>query len=87
MHEGGETDIRATYCAVAVAYLTSTLDDDMVQGIAEHIGKCQSAYEGGIGACPGAEAHGGYTYCALPLFASSKTLDMTLMDTWIWQDR
>lgn len=65
MHDGGETDIRAVYCAVAVAYLTSVLDDDLAQGIAEHIGKCQSGYEGGIGACPGAEAHGGYTYCAV----------------------
>ena len=64
MHDGGETDIRATYCAIAVAYLTNTLDDDLVQGVVEHMGKCQSGYEGGIGACPGAEAHGGYTYCA-----------------------
>lgn len=64
MHDGGEADIRATYCAIAVAYLTNILDEDMVKGVVEHIGKCQSGYEGGIGACPGAEAHGGYTYCA-----------------------
>lgn len=75
MHDRGETDIRATYCAVAVAYLTNTLDDDMVRGIAEHIGRCQSKYEGGIGACPGAEAHGGYTYCATATLCILKDSD------------
>ena len=64
MHDGGEADIRATYCAVAVAYLTNTLDEDLARDVVKHIGRCQSGYEGGIGACPGAEAHGGYTYCA-----------------------
>jgi protein farnesyltransferase subunit beta len=33
--------------------------------IADYIWSCQSIWEGGFGGEPGAEAHGGYTYCAI----------------------
>lgn len=64
MHDDGEVDLRACYCALGVAYLTNTLTQELVSGVKEYIMRCQS-WEGGFGACQGAEAHGGYTYCGL----------------------
>ena len=37
---------------------------ELSAGTAEWIARCQT-YEGGIGATPGEEAHGGYTFCGL----------------------
>jgi protein farnesyltransferase subunit beta len=48
----------------AVATLCNILDDDLTEGAAEWVASCQT-YEGGIGATPGEEAHGGYTFCGL----------------------
>lgn len=66
MHRGGEIDVRAVYCAVVVAKLTniSLPNGDLFAGTAEWILRCQT-YEGGFGGCPGMEAHGGYTFCAV----------------------
>ncbi|CAL8143602.1 unnamed protein product [Orchesella dallaii] len=66
MHRGGEVDVRAVYCAVVVAKLTniSLPNVDLFEGTAEWILRCQT-YEGGFGGCPGMEAHGGYTFCAV----------------------
>lgn len=65
VHEDGECDVRGSYCALAVAHLTGLLDDELRKGTAAFIVGCQSPWEGGIGALPGAEAHAGYTYCGL----------------------
>ncbi|TID29731.1 hypothetical protein CANINC_001649 [Pichia inconspicua] len=64
MHEGGETDTRAVYCALCIASLLNLLDDDILDGVADWLIACQT-YEGGFGGEPGDEAHGGYTFCAL----------------------
>ncbi|VDM63723.1 unnamed protein product [Angiostrongylus costaricensis] len=64
MHGGGEADIRGTYCALAVAALCGLLSDDLKNGVAEWIIRCQT-YEGGFGGEPFAEAHGGYAYCGV----------------------
>ena len=64
MHDDGECDVRGVYTALAVASLTNLLDDELSRGAAEWIASCQT-YEGGIGATPGEEAHGGYTFCGL----------------------
>ncbi|KJH45986.1 putative protein farnesyltransferase beta subunit [Dictyocaulus viviparus] len=64
MHDGGEADIRGTYCALAVAALCGIMTDDLKDGVAEWIVTCQT-YEGGFGGEPLAEAHGGYAYCAV----------------------
>jgi protein farnesyltransferase subunit beta len=67
MHDGGETDIRALYCACVVDALLNL-------GIVSReltipwILSCQT-YEGGFGAIPGREAHGGYTFCSLAALA------------------
>lgn len=64
MHDDGEVDIRATYCALSVAALTGIIDDAMLEGVLEYIARCQT-HEGGFGSYSGNEAHGGYTFCAL----------------------
>jgi protein farnesyltransferase subunit beta len=64
MHDGGEVDIRGSYCAMNIAYLTGILTDELKGNVADFIGTCQS-YEGGLGPLPGVEGHGGYTFCGL----------------------
>jgi protein farnesyltransferase subunit beta len=77
MHADGEIDVRATYCVVAVARLLGLLPIDhngdhssdslpctLVQRTALYVASCQT-WEGGFAGEPGAEAHGGYTYCAV----------------------
>jgi protein farnesyltransferase subunit beta len=60
----GEVDVRAAYCAVVVGKLTGCWDSELERGLVDWIRSCQT-WEGGFGGVPGAEAHGGYTYCAL----------------------
>ncbi|CAF1488913.1 unnamed protein product, partial [Adineta steineri] len=63
LHIDGESDIRATYCAASVATVCQLEDRiELFQNTAEWVVSCQT-YEGGFGACPGAEAHGGYSFC------------------------
>jgi protein farnesyltransferase subunit beta len=64
MHDDGECDVRGSYCALSVASLCDLLDDELTAGAAEWLASCQT-YEGGFGASPGEEAHGGYTFCGL----------------------
>lgn len=58
LHVGGEVDVRGTYCAIAVAKLTSIYDSDLFNGTSDWILKCQT-YEGGFAGTPNQEAHGG----------------------------
>jgi Prenyltransferase, beta subunit len=64
MHHDGEIDVRATYCICSVASLLNILTQELMEGMLEHVVECQT-YEGGFGGEPFAEAHGGYTFCAL----------------------
>ncbi|OWB55417.1 hypothetical protein B5S28_g1289 [[Candida] boidinii] len=64
MHEDGEFDTRAVYCALCIASLLDILTDELVENTAEWLGKCQT-YEGGFGGVPFDEAHGGYSFCAV----------------------
>ncbi|KAL1408783.1 CAAX farnesyltransferase (FTase) subunit beta [Vanrija albida] len=75
--EGGEKDVRGTYCLLVVATALDILTPELLHNIDKHLVGCQT-YEGGFasdkwtfgGAPTGpsaafAEAHGGYTSCAL----------------------
>lgn len=62
MHLDGEADVRATYCAMAVARLLQIDTLAVLNKVESYLQHCQS-FEGGFGGSPGAEAHGGYTYC------------------------
>ena len=66
MHEGGEADVRATYCVTVVTTLLHLGKDLVLPDIcAQFVARCQT-YEGGI-ACSlrSHEAHAGYTQCGL----------------------
>lgn len=66
MHVDGETDVRATYCALVVADIVLGLEtcSDLLEGVKQAIARCQT-HEGGFGPTPYVEAHGGYTFCAV----------------------
>ena len=64
MHLDGELDIRSTYCALNTAHLLNILDDKLLKNVDTFLQSCQT-FEGGIGAEPFNEAHGGYTFCGL----------------------
>lgn len=85
MHDEGECDMRAIYCAMSVAKMINVLDDEVTAGCAEFIGQCQT-YEGGIAAEPGGEAHGGFSYCgaaSLSFLGRKDTLDWDRFHEWI----
>mmetsp|Transcript_107612 Transcript_107612/g.304386 ORF Transcript_107612/g.304386 Transcript_107612/m.304386 type:complete len:422 (-) Transcript_107612:158-1423(-) len=84
MHEEGETDMRGTYCAIAVASMLHMLTDELAMGIPEYIRRCQT-YEGGIAGEEGLEAHGGYSYCglaALCIMGEARALDLHAFLNW-----
>lgn len=85
MHEGGESDVRGTYCALAVAKLTNIYSPSLFDGTAEWVAKCQT-YEGGFGGVPSMEAHGGYTFCgyaALALLEREALCDLKKLLRWL----
>lgn len=90
MHRGGETDTRASYCALSIAALLNLLTDDLVENTGRFIQSCQT-YEGGFSAIPGTEAHGGYAFCALaalsiigpPSVTLNKYLNMPQLIKWL----
>ena len=77
MHLGGEVDLRASYCAIAVAALLGI--DLGIEESSSFISQCQT-YEGGLGAVPFAEAHAGYTYCGFAALAIATDFDADRMN-------
>lgn len=82
--EGGEADVRAVYCALAVASILDLIpqnsldhgtgsNDMLLHGVPNYIASLQS-FDGGLAGEPGAEAHGGNTYCALASLAFCNAL-------------
>ncbi|KAK6342619.1 CAAX farnesyltransferase (FTase) subunit beta [Orbilia javanica] len=101
VNEGGEEDVRAGYCALVVLALLGYDEEELrgdpslgelplLSGVAEYFKNCQT-WEGGIGAKPNAEAHGGYAFCVLaalcllsgPEEALSKNLDLNRLISWL----
>ncbi|OBA23365.1 terpenoid cyclases/Protein prenyltransferase [Metschnikowia bicuspidata var. bicuspidata NRRL YB-4993] len=64
MHYGGEKDTRSTYCVLVVTSLLGIATPSLMKNTQDWILLCQT-YEGGFSGVPGAEAHGGYTFCAI----------------------
>ncbi|KAI9332298.1 terpenoid cyclases/protein prenyltransferase alpha-alpha toroid [Zopfochytrium polystomum] len=64
MFDGGEIDVRGSYCAMTVARLLNILVPELTANVAAFVASCQT-WEGGIGSVPGLEAHGGYAFCGL----------------------
>ena len=85
VHDGGETDTRGCYAALATAHLCGVLDDELTRGVGAFVARCQS-YEGGIAGEPLGEAHGGYTFCGLAacaLAGSLDALDLGNLERWL----
>lgn len=75
---------RGVYCAAAVAYITGINTPELFENSAQWLIKCQT-YEGGFGATPGNEAHGGYSFCALAaltLFGQAGQCDLKALLRW-----
>lgn len=84
MHEGGEIDIRGSYCALSVAALTNLLTPELTENCIDFICRSQT-YEGGIGPYPGKEAHNGYTFCglaAIEILGGMEKLNMEKLIHW-----
>lgn len=84
MHKNGEIDVRGCYTAIAVAHILDLMLPQVIAGVPEYISSCQT-HEGGIGSEPGAEAHGGYTFCglaALVLINQAHHLDLPALLNW-----
>ena len=92
MQHDGEVDVRASYCILAPCYLLGFLkvdanDDNPLlhPSISRHIAACQT-FEGGFGAEPYNEAHGGYTFCALAalrILNSVSIIDVNALSSWL----
>lgn len=103
MTTGGEEDIRGAYCALTVLSLLNIpleLPQDaparahgltsFLDNLGEWVGKCQ-AFDGGISAAPGNEAHGAYAFCGLgalailgpPRETLNKYLDIPRLVHWL----
>ncbi|DAZ97616.1 TPA: hypothetical protein N0F65_002235 [Lagenidium giganteum] len=73
-HEGGEVDIRVTYCVISIASLYGILTDELQRGVVDYAVSCQT-YEGGFGGEPFNEAHGGYAFCAVAVLSLLNGMD------------
>lgn len=85
MHERGESDMRAVYCAIAAADLAGVLDREITDGVTDFVVASQS-YEGGIGAEPFGEAHGGFTFCGvatLSILGTGTQLNLSKLYEWL----
>lgn len=87
MHDGGEVDVRASYIAMVCASLTNMMTNELRANVGDFITQCQT-YEGGVGSVPGAEAHGGYTFCglaAMTLLDEADKLNLSSLAHWAVQ--
>jgi protein farnesyltransferase subunit beta len=87
MHDGGETDVRGCYTALAVAHLCGIDDSFLTDGVPGFVSRCQT-HEGGIAGEQGAEAHGGYAFCGLAAVTlcgveASDALDLNELARWL----
>jgi protein farnesyltransferase subunit beta len=84
-HDDGEVDTRTVYCAVAVCAALKMPLQPLFEGTGAWLARCQT-YEGGVGAEPHNEAHGGYSYCGLAaalLLGEAHRLDLDALLQWM----
>lgn len=74
---GGECDMRLVYCAVAISTMLNDWSGVDKDRCAQFI-RSSLSYEGAFAQCPGAEAHGGSTYCGLASLKLMSELESTL---------
>lgn len=75
---GGETDVRALYCAICIASIVGLLEgveaEKITRGCASYV-KSLQGFDGGLGGEPGAESHGGNSFCGLATLVILDELD------------
>ena len=64
MHHDGEVDVRAAFTIACITTLLNIATCSLFKNTLEYVASCQT-FEGGFGSEPNAEAHGGYTFCAI----------------------
>lgn len=77
---GGESDMRIVYCAVATCKLLNDWSSIDIDRCAVFI-KSALSYEGAFAQCPGGEAHGGSTFCALASLKLMSKIEDTLTES------
>lgn len=87
MHDDGEEDLRGTYCAITVAKICNLekFDPNLFENCDQWVLRCQT-YEGGFGATPDNEAHGGYSFCglaSLKLLGKERICNMDSLTYWL----
>ncbi|TMW57612.1 hypothetical protein Poli38472_003537 [Pythium oligandrum] len=73
-HDGGEVDVRVTYCVISIASLYGILTEELTAGVVDFVVSCQT-YEGGFAGEPFNEAHGGYAFCAVSILWILNSMD------------
>ncbi|KAL0207054.1 hypothetical protein P9112_012765 [Eukaryota sp. TZLM1-RC] len=84
-HQDGECDVRAAYCAIAVASLCNILSPQLIHKTKDWVMQCQHA-DGGFAGVPNGEPHAGYTYCAtacLGLLNDWEGVDKAHLKRWL----
>ncbi|KAI3386876.1 hypothetical protein SNEBB_004520 [Seison nebaliae] len=85
MQVDGEIDVRGSYCVLSVLSLLDNIneiDNDRKELIINFILQCQT-YEGGFGATPTIEAHGGYTFCSVAALKLLNSLERSHINSLI----
>jgi len=82
VHQCGESDLRAGYCAIIVASVLGIENEDIYKGVAENIASCQT-FEGGLGPEPYCEAHGGYSFCGIATLVLMNKLNVINTDSFV----
>lgn len=86
MHANGERDTRSTYCVLVAVSLLRINVQGLLSGTLNWILSCQT-FEGGFSGVPDAEAHGGYTFCAVAslflLPGGAELLDLPNLLRWL----
>jgi protein farnesyltransferase subunit beta len=80
-----ESDIRSTYCALLIAYMTNMLTPEITRNCREFFRSCCN-YDGGYSPNPGVESHGGFVHCAvggLKILGHLNDLDFDRLIPWI----
>jgi protein farnesyltransferase subunit beta len=85
VHEDGECDTRALYTVLAVASMCNMLTPELTNGCLDWITTTQG-FDGGIGAEPGNESHGGYAYCVLAslVILGANSIDLQAFARWLF---
>ncbi|KAG0501356.1 hypothetical protein HPP92_001428 [Vanilla planifolia] len=78
IHVGAEADLRFVYCAAAICFMLNNWTGMNREKAREYILNCQS-YDGGFGLVPGAESHGGATYCAVAALNLMGFIEMNIL--------